>query len=142
MFELIQNKEFYFLCTRKRIIDRSFQMNTIDFKRIFKAGQNSIAGLKDGVVHHTAFRQELIIAIVMTPLAFWIGENGLETALLVIVLLLVLIVELINSAIETVVNRISVERNKLSKQAKDLGSAAVLISLINVPLVWGLILFD
>ena len=91
---------------------------------------------------HTAFRQELIIAIVMTPLAFWIGENGLETALLVIVLLLVLIVELINSAIETVVNRISVERNKLSKQAKDLGSAAVLISLINVPLVWGLILFD
>jgi diacylglycerol kinase (ATP) len=117
-------------------------MNTIDFKRIFKAGQNSIAGLKDGVVRHTAFRQELIIAIVMTPLAFWLGENGLETALLVIVLLLVLIVELINSAIETVVNRISVERNKLSKQAKDLGSAAVLISLINVPLVWGLILFD
>mgnify|MGYP001254343429 FL=1 len=115
--------------------------NSIGFRRLFSALRNSIVGLKDAMIHHPAFRQEVVIVAVLIPFAIWLGENGLERAILIGVLLIVLIVELINSAIETVVDRISTEKHKLSKQAKDLASAAVLIALLSVLLVWGLILF-
>lgn len=101
-----------------------------------------MAGVKLGIVHHTAFRQETLIGTVLVPFAIWLGEDGLQRAVLISVLILVLIVELINSAIETVVDRIGTDKHELSRQAKDLGSAAVLISLLNVPLVWGFILFN
>ena len=115
--------------------------NSIGFRRLFSALRNSIVGLKDAMIYHPAFRQEIVIVAVLIPFAIWLGENGFERAILIGVLLIVLIVELINSAIETVVDRISTEKHKLSKQAKDLSSAAVLIALVNVLLVWGLILF-
>ena len=89
-----------------------------------------------------AFRQELILGAVLTPVAIWLGEDGVERALMVGVLLLVLIVELVNSAIEAAVDRVGEEAHDLSRRAKDLGSAAVFVSLIAVPVVWGLVLLD
>jgi diacylglycerol kinase (ATP) len=77
----------------------------------------------------------------MIPLALLIGDSGLERAFMIFSLMLVLIVELVNSAIEATVDRISLENHKLAKRAKDIGSAAVLISLINVAVIWGLVLF-
>ena len=106
-----------------------------EIKRIIQAAQYSYAGIRDGVVHHTSFRQEAMIGVILAPFAIWIGENGLEKAFLISALMLVLIIELINSAVETVVDRISGEEHELSRQAKDLGSAAVFVSLVNVPLM-------
>lgn len=74
------------------------------------------------------------------PAAMWLGETGLERAALIASLLLVLIVELMNTAVETIVDRIGTERNEISGRAKDVGSAAVFVSLVNVPVVWGLVL--
>ena len=110
--------------------------------RIIRAARYSLAGLRGAVVDEAAFRQELILAVILTPVAVWLGENGVERALMVGVLLLVLIVELVNSAIEAAVNRVGEEAHDLSRRAKDLGSAAVFVSLIAVPVVWGLILLD
>ena len=78
----------------------------------------------------------------LTPLALWLGHSGVERALLIGCLLLVLVVELINSAIEATVDRLSFENHRLAKRAKDIGSAAVMLSLANAAVVWGLILFS
>ena len=112
----------------------------LDVGRIAHADRYSYAGLRDAFLYHTAFRQELAIGVVLTPIAIWLGDDGLERAVLLGSLTLVLIVELVNSAIETAVDRIGTERNELSARAKDMGSAAVFVSLINVPLIWGLVL--
>ena len=115
---------------------------TLDIGRVLRAARYSYAGLRDAVLVHTAFRQEVILSAVLTPVALWLGEDGLERAALIGSLMLVLIVEILNSAIETVVDRIGVEHDELSGRAKDLGSAAVLLSLLNVLLVWGLVLLS
>lgn len=96
-------------------------------------------GLRATFKHEEAFRQEVYLLILLAPLGFWLGNNGVERALLVAPLLIVLIVELLNSAIESVVDRISDEKHKLSGRAKDQGSAAVLISLLLVVVCWGLV---
>ena len=113
---------------------------TLDFGRIVRATRYSLAGLRSAIRGEAAFRQELILALVLTPIAIWLGENGVERALMIAALLVVLIVELVNSAIETVVDRVGTEFHDLSGRAKDLGSAAVFISLLAVPIVWGLVL--
>ncbi|GAB6058822.1 diacylglycerol kinase [Desulfonatronum parangueonense] len=87
-----------------------------------------------------AFRLEVLAALVLIPLAFWWGGNAVERILLIGSVVLVMIVELLNSAVETVVDRIGMEDNVLSGMAKDISSAAVLLALILVPVVWGLIL--
>ena len=112
----------------------------LDAGRLVRAARYSFAGLRSAILGEAAFRQELVLAIVLTPLALWLGDNGVERTLMVGVLLLVLIVELVNSAIEAVVDRIGAEPHDLSRRAKDLGSAAVFISLFAVPIVWGLVL--
>lgn len=109
---------------------------------IIQAGGYSLKGLKAAITHEEAFRLELMAMLVMLPLAIWLGETGVEYALLVGSLLIVLLVELINSALEAVVDRVSVEHHELSGRAKDIGSAAVLISLLNVLAIWGFILYD
>ena len=109
-------------------------------ERILKAAGYSWAGLRAAWQSEPAFRQEVFLCIPLVPLAVWLGDTGLERAAMIGALLLVLIVELINSGLEAVVDRIRSEINPLSKTAKDVGSAAVLISLINVVVVWGLIL--
>ena len=112
----------------------------LDVVRILRAARFSFAGLRTAVRYHTAFRQELVLGVILVPAAVWLGQDGLERAVLLGSLLLVLIVELLNSAVETVVDRIGAERNEQSGRAKDLGSAAVFVSLINVPVVWGFVL--
>ncbi|MES9827403.1 MAG: diacylglycerol kinase [Candidatus Thiodiazotropha sp.] len=100
----------------------------------------SMKGLRATFEHEEAFRQEAYLLMLLAPLGFWLGNDGVERALLVAPLLIVLIVELINSAIESVVDRIGDEKHQLSGRAKDQGSAAVLISLLLVVLCWGSVL--
>ena len=110
------------------------------FKRLLCATRYSFAGLSWAWRKESAFRQELALGIVMAPLGWYLGNSGLERAVLVSVLLLVLVVELLNSALEAVVDRFGDSHHELSKAAKDLGSAAVFVALINVIVVWALIL--
>lgn len=108
-------------------------------RRVVSAARNSIAGLAEAVRHEDAFRQELILAAVFIPLAFVLGETGVERALLVGSVMLVLVVELLNSAVEAAVDRISFENHRLAKRAKDIGSAAVLVALVGAMAVWLLV---
>ncbi|MDP5238432.1 diacylglycerol kinase [Uliginosibacterium sp. 31-16] len=109
--------------------------------RIWNAFNYSLAGLRAALQHEDAFRQEVLLAIVLLPIAVLYPHSGVEKALLIACVLLVLIVELLNSAVEAVVDRVSLERHELAKRAKDIGSAAVLLTLINLAAVWGLIFF-
>lgn len=111
-------------------------------KRIIDATGYSIKGLTAAFKHEAAFRQEFLLCIILLPAAFYFGETGLEQAVMIGCLLLVLIVELLNSAIEAIVDRVGSEHHELSGRAKDLGSAAVFISLTNVAVVWLLIIFN
>jgi len=108
--------------------------------RIWRAMGYSREGLVAAFRSEAAFRQELTACLVLGPLALWLGDNGIERALLLASLLLVLIVELLNSAVEAVVDRVSEARHPLSKQAKDIGSAAVLLALAACVAVWALVL--
>lgn len=108
--------------------------------RIIDAAGYSWLGFQAAYRHESAFRQELLLAVIMTPLALWLGSDGVDYALLIGSLLLVLIVELLNSAIEAVVDRISDEHHELAGRAKDIGSAAVFVALVNVALVWFFVL--
>jgi len=110
-------------------------------QRILNATRYSLAGLAVALRHEHAFRQELAIAIVLIPLALLLPAAAVGKALMIASVLLVLIVELLNSAIEAVVDRVSPESHELAKRAKDMGSAAVFVSLVNVPMVWVLVLF-
>ncbi len=109
-------------------------------RRILNAFHYSLDGLAAAYRHEDAFRQETWLTVVAIPLALWLGDSALERALMIGCILLVLIVELLNSAIEATVDRVSLERHQLAKRAKDIGSAAVLIALINAAMVWGLLL--
>ena len=107
------------------------------FSRIVKATGYSWQGFKAAWQYESAFRQESLLCLVLTPIAFVVGKGVTEIALLILVLGMVLITELINSAIEAIVDRISDEHHPLAGRAKDLGSAAVFVSLTIVVLVWG-----
>lgn len=104
--------------------------------RAIRAARFSVQGFAHAWRHESAFRQELALCIVLTPLGLWLGQTAYERLLLIACLLLVLIVELLNSAVETAVDRIGEEHHELSGRAKDLGSAAVAVSLALVVLVW------
>jgi diacylglycerol kinase (ATP) len=108
--------------------------------RIYAAFLNSLKGFNATWQHEEAFRQEVALFVAGAPLGLWLGNGGVEKSLLVGSLLLVLIVELLNTCVEIVVDRISFERHELSGRAKDVGSAAVLVSLALAGLVWTLIL--
>jgi len=111
-------------------------------KRILRATGFSIQGLAAAWKHEAAFRQETVLLIILVPVAFWLGETVLIQALLISVCLLVLIVELFNSAIEAAIDRHGDEHHELSGRAKDIGSAAVMISLAIVLLTWGAVICD
>ena len=106
------------------------------FTRMFRAFGVSMKGLAGAYREEAAFRQELALAVVVIPLGLWLGRNGIERVLLVAPMFLVLIVELLNSAIEAAIDRIGPEWHSLSKAAKDLGSAAVLLSILLCVGVW------
>lgn len=111
-------------------------------RRIIRAMGFSSQGLAAAWKHEAAFRQEIVLLVILVPTAFWLGETVLLQALLIGVCLLVLIVELFNSAIEAAIDRHGEERHVLSGRAKDMGSAAVLISLLIVLLTWGAVICD
>jgi len=105
-------------------------------KRIFQATGHSLAGLKATFFHEAAFRQEVLLCCLLAPIAFWLDVQPQQRVMMIAVLFLVLIVELLNSAIEAVVDRIGSERHELSGRAKDIGSAAVFVSLLLVGYIW------
>jgi len=111
-------------------------------RRVLNAAHYSLAGLAAAAKHEDAFRQELILVVLLAPVALWLGNTGAERALLIGSLILVLIVELLNSAVEATVDRISFENHRLAKRAKDIGSAAVMLSLVNAGVVWLLIILS
>lgn len=109
-------------------------------KHLINAAGYSVNGLITAFREETAFRHELMVFLLLLPLALWLDVSSAEKALMIAVLVLVLIVELINSAIEAAIDRIGLERHDLSGRAKDMGSAAVFLALMLVVLVWGVIL--
>ena len=110
-------------------------------RRVLNAARYSADGLAAAFRHEDAFRQEVILAAILVPIALFLPASGVGKALMIASVLLVLVVELLNSAVEATVDRISLDSHDLAKRAKDLGSAAVMISVINVPVVWLLVLF-
>ena len=110
------------------------------FNRLINAFGYSIAGTLAAFKHEDAFRQEVILSAILIPLALYLGQTGIEQALMISSLLFIIVVELLNSSIEATVDRISVKHHKLAKRAKDIGSAAVFFSLINAAVIWFLLL--
>jgi len=108
--------------------------------RIIKAGVFSWQGFCAAYKHEEAFRQELWLAIILIPTALFVGETGLEKVLMIVSVLLLLLTEILNSAIEAVVDRFGQEQHELSGRAKDMGSAAVFLAIVIVVVTWGLIL--
>jgi diacylglycerol kinase (ATP) len=109
-------------------------------RRVWNALHYSIDGLRAAFRHEDAFRQEVALSLLLVPAALFMPVSGTDKALMVGSVLLVLVIELINSAIEATVDRISLEDHQLAKRAKDIGSAAVLVGLLNVAAVWLLVL--
>lgn len=110
--------------------------------RILHACHYSWLGLKAAWRHEAAFRQEIVIAVILLPLAFVLGQSAAQMGLMITSVLLVLMIELINSAVEAVVDRFGGEHHQLSGRAKDIGSAAVAIAILNLLCVWGVILIS
>jgi diacylglycerol kinase (ATP) len=108
--------------------------------RILKATMWSLQGLRAAWLHESSFRLEVYLFVILAPLGWWLGDNGIERALLIGSLLLVLGIELLNSAIEAVIERFGDEHHEIAGRAKDMGSAAVFVLMLNVLLVWGAIL--
>ena len=108
--------------------------------RILKATQWSLQGLRAAWLHESSFRLEVWLLVVAVPLALWLGDSGLERAVMIGSCLLVLAAELLNSAIEAVIERYGPEHHELAGRAKDMGSAAVFVLMMNVLVCWGLIL--
>jgi diacylglycerol kinase (ATP) len=114
--------------------------NAKGFKRLINACFFSVAGFKATWTHEEAFRQEVSLFIVTTPLAIWLAKTNIEMLLMIGSVVLVLLVELLNSAVEAVVDRVGLDHHELSGRAKDIGSAAVMLSLIWAGVTWALIL--
>lgn len=111
------------------------QKTRTGLNRVWHAFGYSLAGLRAGW-HEKAFQQEAVAALVLVPLAFWLGQTWLETSLLISTVVLVMVVELLNTGIESAIDRVGPEWHDLSKRAKDMGSAAVLLSLLLCVGVW------
>jgi len=122
------------------IVEESPFKGQTGLRRIWNAFSYSLSGLRAAYRNEDAFRQESLLAALLIPLALFMSVPGLGKALMIGSVLLVLIVELLNSAVEAAIDRISLDRHRLSKRAKDIGSAAVLIALINVLSTWSLVL--
>jgi diacylglycerol kinase (ATP) len=110
-------------------------------RRMWNAVSYSVDGMIAAFRHEDAFRQEALLALVLIPTALFLPASGVGKALMIASVLLVLVIELLNSAVEAAVDRISLEHHRLAKRAKDAGSAAVFLSLVNVLAVWSLVLF-
>jgi diacylglycerol kinase (ATP) len=121
-------------------MDESPHKGKTGLRRIWNAFHYSLDGLSAAFRHEDAFRQEALLALVLIPAALLVPTTGIGRALLIGSVFLVLIVELLNSAVEAAVDRVSLENHRLAKRAKDIGSAAVLLSLVNLAAMWVLVL--
>jgi diacylglycerol kinase (ATP) len=126
---------------REAVSEESPFKSKSGLRRVWSAFHYSMSGLLAAASFEHAFRQEALLAAIQIPLTFCLPVSGVGRALMIASVLLVLIVELLNSAVEAVVDRVSLDRHHLSKRAKDIGSAAVFIALVNVAVVWGCVLF-
>ena len=115
--------------------------NSGGIQRLYKATFYSLQGLRTAYRNEAAFRLKVYLSIILVPLGLWLGDNGIERAILLGSILLVIIVELINSGIEAAIDRFGDDHHELSGIAKDIGSAAVLVALINFLVIWCLVLF-
>jgi diacylglycerol kinase (ATP) len=111
-------------------------------RRIINAFGYSMKGLRAAFKHESAFRQETVLLIILLPIAFLLGQNIVDYSILIGSLMLVIIVELLNSAVEAVVDRVGDEHHKLAGRAKDIGSAAVFVALVNVGVIWSMYVFQ
>ena len=111
-------------------------------RSIFNAARNSLAGVAAAARNEGSFQVELVACAALLPLGLWLGGTGVERALLVSSVLIVLCAELVNTALEAAVDRISLEIHPLARRAKDIGSAAVMLALVNAGVVWLLVLFS
>lgn len=118
------------------------QPKNTGFYRVYKATIYSMQGIRSAYKHEAAFRQEIWLLLAGIPLGLWLGDNGVEKVLMIGTLLLLTIVELMNSAVEAAIDRISYERHELSGRAKDFGSAAVFFTLILIIFTWTILLLD
>jgi diacylglycerol kinase (ATP) len=112
------------------------------FKRLVNAFYYSMAGFKATWINEEAFRQEILVGIIVVPAGFFIGETGTQRAILIGSYLVIPLVELLNSAIEAVVDRVGMERHELSGRAKDIGSASVFLSICTAVIMWALIIWE
>jgi diacylglycerol kinase (ATP) len=119
----------------------NLQKKRVGLRRMWHAGLHSLAGLRDAC-SETAFRMEVGAGLVMVPAAFWVGHGWVEVTLLAGSVIFVLVIELLNTAVESVVDRIGLEWNPLSKRSKDLGSAAVLLTLVLCGSIWTAALWE
>ena len=115
--------------------------DTHGIRRLLNAIGYSCAGFAAAIRHETAFREEVVLAMFLVPTGLWLGGNAAEKALLAGSVILVLVTELLNSAVEAAVDRVSLENHHLAKRAKDMGSAAVMLSICIAVLTWGLVFF-
>lgn len=127
------------IINKRRIMESPHKGKT-GIKRLLNALHYSFDGIKEAHRNEDAFRQEVLLAAFLLPLAFWLEPAAIGRALMIGSVLLLLVVELLNSAIEATVDRISLDDHRLAKRAKDIGSAAVLITIVNLVLVWMLVL--
>lgn len=125
---------------RKRVSEESPFKGKSGVQRLWNACRYSADGLRQAWCSEAAFRQEALLVAVLVPLSFFLPVGGIGRGLMIFSVLLILIVELLNSAIEAAIDRISLERHPLAKRAKDAGSAAVLFSLVNAVVVWACVL--
>ena len=112
------------------------------FVRLYKATGYSLQGIKSTFKYEQAFRLEVYLFVVLVPLAIWLGDSLIEIAALIGIWLFVMVVELLNSAVEAAIDRIGPERHELSGRAKDIGSAAVMLSVLMAAMVWAAILLS
>jgi len=123
----------------EEVMESPFKGKT-GLRRLINAFGYSMEGLSAAYKNEDAFRQELRLAFILIPLAAYLGHSGLERAVMIACVFLVIIVELLNSSVEATVDRISLDHHLLAKRAKDIGSAAVLLSLLNLVVIWSLVL--
>ena len=124
------------------IARRSDVLKISGLQHLIHAVRWSLGGLRAALRDEAAFRQELVLVVLLAPLGVWVGQSAVERVLLVGSLVLVLVVELLNTAIEAAVDRIGKDRHPLSKKAKDAASAAVMLAILHAALVWGMILLS
>ena len=112
------------------------------FRHLVNATRFSMQGLKYAISEESAFRQEVAMAMLLTPMAFYIGSNLVETAILLMVLLSVLSIELLNSGLEAIVDKTTPEHHELAGRAKDMGSAAIFVALVILCVTWTLLIIE